>query len=81
MPHSRAKFRRPPLVSDFVARPGLIERLDRGLDRMLTVVSTPAGYGKSTLLSAWLQELKEPGAWLSLEPHDDGLRELVSGFV
>lgn len=81
MPHSRAKFRRPPLVSDFVARPGLIERLDQGLDRVLTVVSTPAGYGKSTLLSAWLQELKEPGAWLSLEPHDDGLRELVSGFV
>ena len=81
MPLSRAKLRRPPLVSDFVARPGLIDRLDRGLDRTLTVVSTPAGYGKSTLLSAWLQESKERGAWLSLEPHDDGLRELVSGFV
>ena len=81
MPLSRAKLRRPPLVSDYVRRPGLIEHLDRGLDRTLTLVCTPAGYGKSTLLSAWLHESESPGAWLSLEPHDDSLHELASGIV
>ena len=81
MPLSSTKFRRPPLASDHVARPDLISRLDRGRDRPLTLVCSPAGYGKSTLLSAWLQDPASSGAWLSLEPRDDSLRALVSGVV
>ena len=42
---------RPELVS----RPHLIEQLNRGLDHKLTLISAPAGFGKTTLVTDWLQ--------------------------
>ena len=45
----------PPVRPELVPRPRLIEHLNAGLDRKLTLVSAPAGYGKTTLISAWLQ--------------------------
>jgi ATP/maltotriose-dependent transcriptional regulator MalT len=44
----------PPLRRDFVPRPRLLERLDEGLHRRLALVSAPAGFDKTTLLSEWL---------------------------
>jgi LuxR family maltose regulon positive regulatory protein len=60
--------RRPGLV----ARPRLIERLGRGGAARLTVVSAPAGFGKTTLLAEWLAANASEGsvAWLSLEESD-----------
>jgi LuxR family maltose regulon positive regulatory protein len=59
-----------------VRRPRLIERLNEGLHRKLTLVSAPAGFGKTTLLSAWIaaprQLLEQSAAWLSL---DDGEKD------
>ena len=52
-----------------VSRPRLIERLNEGLHRTLTLVSAPAGFGKTTLISAWVKGIERPAAWLSL---DDG---------
>jgi len=52
-----------------VPRPRLTKRLDQGLQRTLTLVSAPAGFGKTTLLSQWLAGGARPVAWLSL---DDG---------
>jgi len=74
----RTKLYRPPLTQDLVPRPRLLERLDRGRRRPLTLVSAPAGYGKTTLVSAWLQSLAQetlsvPGAWLSLDEEDNDL--------
>jgi ATP/maltotriose-dependent transcriptional regulator MalT len=73
----RTKFHRPSLPSDLVERPRLINQLDRGLDRPLTLVSAPAGYGKSILVSAWLNGCERPSAWLSL---DESLND-PSGFL
>lgn len=81
MPLSRTKLKRPPLAKDYVARSELLAQLEQGRDRPLTLVSTPAGYGKSTLLSAWLQETEVASAWLSLEARDDGFHSLASGVV
>jgi LuxR family transcriptional regulator, maltose regulon positive regulatory protein len=53
-----------------VARPRLIERLDRGAESALTLVSAPAGFGKTTLLAEWLAGGR-PAAWLSLDPRDN----------
>jgi LuxR family maltose regulon positive regulatory protein len=56
-----------------VARPRLRERLHRGAESRLTLVSAPAGFGKTTLLAEWLGETPEGSrcvAWLSLEPAD-----------
>jgi LuxR family maltose regulon positive regulatory protein len=63
----------PPVRGRLVARPRLSERLSRGAESRLTLISAPAGFGKTTLLSAWLAT---PGAeqrsvaWLSLEESD-----------
>ena len=57
-----------------VSRPRLSERLDRGAEAKLTLVSAPAGFGKSTLLAEWLAAVPAGGraaAWLSLDPSDN----------
>jgi LuxR family maltose regulon positive regulatory protein len=72
-PLIRTKFQRPRLPADLIPRPGLLEQLDRGLDRKLTLISAQAGAGKSTLLAQWLAECSQPSAWLSLDEHDNDL--------
>ncbi len=67
----KTKLYRPDLRSEFVPRPRLVKRLDEGLDRKLTLVSAPAGYGKTTLLNAWAAAGACPVAWLSLDGGDD----------
>ena len=48
----------PPLRQEIVPRPRLIEQLNAGLVRKLTLISAPAGFGKTTLLSEWISTLK-----------------------
>ena len=56
-----------------VPRPRLGEKLEAGLGCGLTLVSAPAGFGKSTLLGAWISEhsVGRPVAWLSLDSADN----------
>jgi LuxR family maltose regulon positive regulatory protein len=66
----------PPLRADHVTRPRLVEALDNGYlsGRRLSLISAPAGYGKTSLLSEWQVQLAErqtPMAWLSLEINDN----------
>ncbi|MEJ2262597.1 MAG: LuxR C-terminal-related transcriptional regulator [Anaerolineales bacterium] len=65
------KFYVPPIRPDLVPRPDLIELLERGLERKLTLLSAPAGFGKTTLLSQWISQSKTPFAWLSLDKDDN----------
>lgn len=60
----------PPPPPQAVLRPRLLERLDAGLHRKLTLISAPAGFGKTTLISAWAAGRSAPVAWLSLEEAD-----------
>ncbi len=53
-----------------VARPALLERLRAGRGRALTLVSAPAGFGKTTLLTAWANQPGPPVAWVSLDRGD-----------
>lgn len=77
----RTKFHRPSLPSDLVDRPRLIDQINRGLDRPLTLVTAPAGYGKSILVSAWLNTCERPSAWLSLDETIDDLGVFLAYFV
>ena len=55
-------------------RARLIERLDQGTERKLTLVSAPAGFGKSTVLAEWLAATpatERPAAWVSLDQSDN----------
>ena len=66
----------PPPRANLVLRPRLIERLNEGLHCSLTLIAAPAGFGKSTLLSAWIdqrprQDPKLRVAWLSLDEADN----------
>ncbi|MEM7112127.1 MAG: LuxR C-terminal-related transcriptional regulator [Chloroflexota bacterium] len=60
----------PSSRAALVPRPQLIERLNEGQTGKLTLVSAPAGYGKTTLICEWIAESKRPFAWLSLDSND-----------
>jgi LuxR family transcriptional regulator, maltose regulon positive regulatory protein len=63
----------PPPRAAIVLRPRLIERLKEGLSsgRKLTLISAPAGFGKTTLVSEWVAMCERPVAWLSLDEGDN----------
>ena len=63
----------PPTRPSYVPRPRLIKALNAGIDGKLTLVSAPAGFGKTTLVSEWLSQLPAESdiAWLSLDRGDD----------
>jgi len=67
----KTKFYVPPVRSIQIARPRLVDLINAGLDRALILVSAPAGYGKTTLVSNWLKETQIPSAWLSLDGGDN----------
>ena len=68
----------PPPRPKVVLRPRLIERLNEGLHGKLTLISAPAGFGKTTLISEWVTSCERPAAWLSLDEGDnDPTRFLV----
>ncbi len=73
VPLLATKFYFPPGRQNFVSRSRLIERLQQGLQCPLTLVSAPAGYGKTTLMSEWRAGVGRsiPAAWLSLDTNDD----------
>ena len=65
------KLQRPRVGRRLVARPRLVEQLDAA--QSLTLVLAPAGGGKTTLLSTWLETCNLPYAWLSLDERDNDL--------
>src|SRR6266568_1479686 len=68
----------PRLRPNVVSRPRLLERLNEGLHRKLTLIAAPAGFGKTTLVSAWVAGCDRPVAWLSLDAGDsDPIRFLT----
>ncbi len=71
----------PPPRSKIVLRPRLIERLNEGMHCKLTLVSAPAGFGKTTLISEWLADSKRPVAWLSLDEGDSDPTRFLTYFV
>jgi LuxR family transcriptional regulator, maltose regulon positive regulatory protein len=61
----------PPLRTRLVKRTHLIHKLNQGLECGLVLVSAPAGYGKSTILSAWLSQVGVDSAWITLDEGDN----------
>jgi LuxR family maltose regulon positive regulatory protein len=66
---------------ELVSRPRLIERLDAGLRGKLMLVSAPAGYGKTTLVSDWIVRSQIPAAWLSLDASDNDVGRFFSYVI
>lgn len=90
MPYTlTTKFYLPEPAPNAVARPHLLARLDRGLDRRLTIICAPAGFGKTTLGATWLRALAADGrggprtrvAWYALDATDNDLATFVARLV
>ena len=77
----KTKLYIPPTRPELVPRPRLIERLNAGLHHKLTLISAPAGFGKTTLLSEWVNESKRPVAWLSLDDDDNDLQRFFTYLI
>jgi LuxR family transcriptional regulator, maltose regulon positive regulatory protein len=84
------KLHRPRLPHDLVMRPRLVEWLDNGLDHPLTLVCASAGFGKTTLVCSWLEQMDAskgeksrpmPAAWLSLDENDSDLNLFLRYFI
>ncbi|MFC1878422.1 LuxR C-terminal-related transcriptional regulator [Chloroflexota bacterium] len=75
------KLYRPATRIKRVRRERLIERLESGLNGKLTLVSAPAGFGKTTLVSDWAGQSKRGVAWLSLDEGDNDLARFLAYLV
>jgi LuxR family maltose regulon positive regulatory protein len=78
----QTKLHRPPITRDLIVRSRLIEQLNSKINRPLTLVCAPAGFGKTTLVCTWLERMAAgqdnnptslPSAWLSLDEKDSDL--------
>jgi LuxR family maltose regulon positive regulatory protein len=82
----QTKLHIPPVRPGLVSRPRLIERLNAGLNRRLTLVSAPAGFGKTTLVSEWVHRIGAHRAalqvaWLSLDEGDSDLVRFLAYLI
>jgi len=64
-----------------VHRAELFEKLSRGLTAKLTLISAPAGFGKTTLVSDWIVQERIPAAWYSLDNSDNDASEFLSYVI
>jgi len=81
----------PPTRPELVPRPRLVEKLNDGLHRKLTLISAPAGFGKTTLVSEWVEQLrlddskenqnKYKIAWFSLDENDKDPARFLTYFI
>src|SRR5665647_1090202 len=78
------KLHIPPASQNTVHRSELFEKLNLGLSRKLILISAPAGFGKTTVVSDWINQNKIPTAWFSLDNGDndpvDFLSYIISGI-
>ncbi len=80
-PLLRTKLTRLEMATDLVPRSRLQELLQSHPERSCTLVSAPAGYGKSTLVSSWLDASEVRVSWLSLDEQDDDARRFFSYLI
>src|SRR5512136_1601601 len=77
VPVLATKLCRPSPSLLLVTRPRLLDQLTAWLDRRLILVSAPAGYGKTALVSQWLNSVNGAHAWLSLDEQDNNLETFL----
>jgi LuxR family maltose regulon positive regulatory protein len=77
----RTKLYPPRVPERLVRRQQLIEHLNSGRARPVTLISASAGYGKSTLAHQWLEANTDPFAWLSLDKYDSGSDHVLDYLI
>ena len=77
----RTKLCIPPLRSNWISRSRLDKQMDGGFTRKLTLVSAPAGFGKTTLLVDWVHRHQIPAAWFSVDKGDNDPLHFLSYII
>ena len=75
------KLQKPFLPDDFIPRKKLLEYLNQNINRPLTLVSAGAGFGKSTFISSWLNNINFKNCWFSIDEQDNDIRTFLSYFI
>jgi len=82
LPILKTKLVIPPSRPELVQRQRLIEKLNTGLSRKLTILSAPAGFGKTTLLSSWAAQLESSQvSWVSIDQEDNSFSRFLTYLV
>ncbi|RPH61275.1 MAG: LuxR family transcriptional regulator, partial [Chloroflexi bacterium] len=81
LPLLRTKTTIPPTRPRQIERLRLLEQVKAGMQRALTLIVAPAGFGKTTLAAAWAAKSDLPVAWLSLQPADRPRERFLSYLV
>ncbi len=81
IPLLETKFHIPPVRPEYVFRPRLVDHLNNNLHRKLTLLSAPAGFGKTSLISEWILGTDRQLAWLSLDQRDNDLLRFLCYLV
>jgi LuxR family maltose regulon positive regulatory protein len=77
----RAKLTPPRLRPSLIERVALIDRLNQGLSSDVTLITAPAGYGKTTLVAEWAAQATLPVAWLTVDAKDNDATTFVTYFI
>jgi LuxR family maltose regulon positive regulatory protein len=75
------KLHVPRPRTHLVPRAHLVERLQQGVEHPLTLVSGPAGFGKTTVLAQWCAQSDLPVAWFSIEAEDNDPTRFLSYLI
>ena len=76
----QTRLHRPPIADDFIYRTKVIDRLNKNLSKPFSLISAPAGYGKSVTVSQWLEKSGTLYSWISLEEEHNNLRIFLLYF-
>jgi LuxR family transcriptional regulator, maltose regulon positive regulatory protein len=71
----------PNIPRGFVNRSSLNKKMDLVFENKLCIISTPAGYGKTTLIVSWAKQKNQPLAWISLDEGDNSFLSFFAYFV
>jgi len=73
----QSKLQRPPISFDYVVRTKIIHELESNIIKPLSMVSAGAGYGKSIMVSQWLEHTKYLYSWISLDEEHNDFRKFL----
>ncbi len=76
-----SKLQRPELLITNLHRAQLIQQLQAGCEKKMTLLAAPVGYGKTTLVSDWLTQSDTPSAWLTIDKDDNNLRLFLKSLL
>lgn len=74
----KTKYILPEINPFLISRKRLSQKLDEAFQYKLTIVSAPAGYGKTTAVLDWIKNRKIPAAWYSIDRNDDDPANLLT---